>query len=102
MRPRYTLSAHISKSLFAGSGRFSQITSHIFKDSRDMAKEADEELKSFCSKKENCRRSVLVKALGSREQIRDFQVVEFAVIFAPLASVWNQNKQSFEPIDSNW
>ena len=28
-RPRYTLSAHISKSLFAGSGRFSQITSHI-------------------------------------------------------------------------
>ena len=28
-RPRYTLSAHISKSLFAGSGRFSQITSHF-------------------------------------------------------------------------
>ena len=28
-RPRYTLSAHISKSLFAGSGRFSQITSHM-------------------------------------------------------------------------
>ena len=29
-RPRYTLSAHISKSLLAGSGRFSQITSHMY------------------------------------------------------------------------
>ena len=66
---------------------------HVFTDSRDMAKKEDEDLKSFCSDKENCRRSVLVKALGSREQIR---LPDSGVCcdIAPLASVWNQTLPS--------